>query len=45
MKSRIGRNIERLLAKTQLGLFTRIIAKVTSHLLRYILCIDFGINV
>lgn len=40
-----GRNIERLLAKTQLGLFTRIIAKMTSHLLRHILRTDFGINV
>lgn len=40
-----GRNIERLLAKTQLGLFTRIIAKITSHLLRHILRTDFGINV
>jgi len=40
-----GRNIERLLTKTKLGLFTRIIAKMTSHLLRHILRVDFGINV
>jgi hypothetical protein len=40
-----GRNIERLLAKTILGLCTRIIAKMTSHLLRHLLRIDFGVNV
>ena len=40
-----GRNLERLLAKTVLGLCTRIIAKITSHLLRRLLLIDFGINV
>lgn len=40
-----GRNLERLLSKTMLGLFTRVIAKMTSHLLRRILLIDFGINV
>ena len=40
-----GRNLERLLAKTVLGLCTRIIAKMTSHLLRRLLLIDFGINV
>ncbi len=40
-----GRNLERLLAKTVLGLCTRIIAKMTSHLLRRLLFIDFGINV
>ena len=39
-----GRNLERLLAKTVLGLCTRIIAKMTSHLLRRLLLIDFGIN-
>lgn len=40
-----GRNIERLLAKTVWGLSTRIIAKMTSHLLRRILLTDFNINV
>jgi hypothetical protein len=40
-----GRNIERLLAKTIVGLCTRVIAKITSHLLRYLLLIDFGVNV
>jgi len=40
-----GRNIERLLAKTVLGLCTRIIAKMTSHLLRHLLRVDFGVNV
>jgi hypothetical protein len=41
----VGRNIERLLSKTLLGLMTRVISKVTSHLLRHILLIDFGVNV
>ena len=40
-----GRNIERLLAKTVEGLCTRIAAKMTSHLLRHLLLVDFGINV
>jgi len=40
-----GRNIERLLAKTVVGLCTRVIAKMTSHLLRHLLHIDFGVNV
>jgi hypothetical protein len=40
-----GRNIERLLAKTVLGLCTRVIAKMTVHLLRHLLRIDFGVNV
>ena len=40
-----GRNIERLLAKTIVGLCTRVIAKLTSHLLRHLLLIDFGVNV
>ena len=40
-----GRNIERLLAKTVLGLSTRVIAKMTSHLLRHLLRVDFGVNV
>lgn len=41
----VGRNIERLLSKTILGLMTRVIAKVTSHVLRHILLVDFGVNV
>ncbi len=41
----VGRNIERLLSKTILGLITRVIAKVTSHILRHILLVDFGVNV
>jgi hypothetical protein len=40
-----GRNIERLLSKTVVGLCTRVIAKMTSHLLRHLLRIDFGVNV
>jgi hypothetical protein len=40
-----GRNIERLLAKTIVGLCTRVIAKMASHLLRHLLLIDFGVNV
>lgn len=40
-----GRNIERLLTKTVLGLCTRVIMKMTSHLLRHLLRIDFNINV
>ena len=40
-----GRNLERLLAKTVVGLCTRIIAKMTSHLLRHLLLIDFGLHV
>lgn len=40
-----GRNIERLLTKTVIGLCTRVIAKVTSHLLRLLLRVDFGVNV
>ncbi len=40
-----GRNIERLLAKTVLGLTTRVITKMTAHLLRHLLRIDFGVNV
>jgi hypothetical protein len=40
-----GRNIERLLSKTVIGLCTRIIAKMTSHLLRHLLLVDFGVNV
>lgn len=40
-----GRNLERLLAKTVVGLCSRIITKMTSHLLRHLLRIDFAINV
>lgn len=40
-----GRNLERLLAKTVLGLATRVIAKMTSHALRLLLRRDFGIDV
>jgi hypothetical protein len=40
-----GRNIERLLSKTVIGLCTWIIAKMTSHLLRHLLLIDFHVNV
>jgi transposase len=41
----VGKNLERLLAKTVLGLCTRIVAKMTSHLLKYILRCNFGIDV
>jgi hypothetical protein len=41
----VGKNLERLLAKTVLGLCTRIVAKMTSHLLKYILRYNFGIDV
>jgi len=40
-----GRNIERLLAKTVYGFCTRISTKLTSHLLRFILRHDYGIDV
>jgi hypothetical protein len=40
-----GRNLERLLAKTVVGLCTRVITKMTSHLLRHLLLVDFGIHV
>ena len=41
----VGKNIERLLAKTALGLCARIVAKLTSHLLKYILRNNFGTDV
>ena len=41
----VGKNIEHLLAKTVRGLCSRIVAKMTSHLLKYILRINFGIDV
>ena len=40
-----GRNIERLLSKTVLGLWTRVIVKMTSHLLRHLLLVDFNVDV
>ena len=40
-----GRYIKRLLTKTVEGLCTRVIPKMTSHLLRFLLCVDFGVNV
>lgn len=40
-----GRNIEKLLTKTVLGLCTRVIMKMTSHLLRHLLRIDYNVNV
>ena len=41
----VGKNVERLLAKTVRGLCSRIVAKMTSHLLKYILRINCGIDV
>ena len=41
----VGKNPERLLAKTIVGLCSRIVAKMTSHLLKYILRNQFGIDV
>jgi len=40
-----GRNLERLLAKTVEGLCTRVISKMTSHLLRHLLLFYFDVNV
>lgn len=40
-----GRNLERLLRKTVVGLATHVIAKMTSHLLKRILRLQFGIDV
>jgi hypothetical protein len=40
-----GCNLERLLAKTVVGLCSRVITKMTSHLLRHLLLVDFGVNV
>lgn len=40
-----GRNLERLLAKTVVGLCARVITKMTSHLLRHLLRVDFRVNV
>lgn len=41
----VGRNLDRLLAKTIMGLCSRIVAKMTSHLLKYVLRYNFGIDV
>jgi hypothetical protein len=41
----VGKNVERLLAKTILGLCARIVAKMTSHLLKYVLRAKYGIDV
>jgi hypothetical protein len=40
-----GRNLERLLAKTIVGLCTRVIAKIASHALKLLLRRDWGIDV
>ena len=40
-----GRNIERLLAKSVVGLATRVISKMTSHLLKIILRRSYAIDV
>lgn len=40
-----GRNMERLLAKTVVGLTTRLIAKITAHLLKHLLLLHFRIHV
>ena len=40
-----GRNIERLLAKTVLGLCTRLTAMITSYVLKYLLLVNFGVKV
>ncbi len=39
------RNVERLLAKTVIGLTTRLIAKVTTHLFKHILRIHYHIDI
>jgi len=40
-----GRDLEGLLAKTLVDLCTRVIAKMASHVLKYMLNIQFGIKV
>ena len=40
-----GRNLERPLAKTVSGLSTRVIAKVTSYILKQLLRRSFGLDV
>ena len=41
----VGRNVDHLLAKTVRGLCARIVAKMASHLLKYVLRYNFGIDV
>lgn len=43
--SNTGRDLESLLAKTVVGLSTRVIAKLTSHVLKRLLDIHFGVKV
>lgn len=40
-----GRHLERLLAKTRVGLMTRLYSKIAAHLLRHILKIRFRIDI
>jgi len=40
-----GRHLEHLLAKSVVGLCTRVAAKLTSHTLKFVLARDFGIHV
>jgi hypothetical protein len=40
-----GRDLEGLLAKTVVGLSTQVIVKMTSHALKHVLCLSFGVNV
>jgi hypothetical protein len=40
-----GCNLEKLLAKTIVGVTTRVISKITSHALRLLLWVKFGIKV
>lgn len=40
-----GRNLEHLLAKTVVGLVTRLVAKLTAHLFRRILRLRYGVDV
>lgn len=40
-----GRHLERLLARTRIGLVTRLIAKITAHLLRHLLKTRFSIDI
>ncbi len=40
-----GRDLEGLLAKTRVGLCTRVIAKMASHALKHVLNLQFGIKV
>lgn len=40
-----GKHLEHLLAKSRLGIMTRVICKVTSHLLRHLLKQQYGIDI